>query len=140
MVRTASWTVAVSPRHSGWAGARTAMVSFRSASLLSRRSSVFVSDSSIVAEYSSSNSPLMTAPSNLILTPQSDPGNGRARQWRSPNTSGVCGRARRLFAGVPQELDEPAHRRRQRLLPAMDQADRSHEIGDRHRDDGERTD
>src|SRR5262249_23830793 len=123
MVRTASWTVAVSARQIGSAGDSTAMVSFRRASLLWRGSSGgFRRSSSMVAEYSSSNSPLITSLHQPILTPRSGRGNGPGR----------------LLAGVLQELDEPADRRGERLLAPMDEADGPHEIGNAHRHHRER--
>src|SRR5262245_36355618 len=132
IVWTASCTVEVSERQIGSAGDRTAMVSFSSGPLASLSSSVFRRSSSIVAEYSSSNSPLMQP---LPLDRNSWLGERQSRSRAGRDT-------RRLlvgvFVGVFQKLNEAADRRGQRLLTPVDQADGPHQVGDAHRHDGER--
>src|SRR5437773_10188456 len=104
MVSTASWTVAVPGRQIGSAGPSTLIVSFRSAPLVSRTSP------SSAAEYSSSNSPMA-----LPLFPER-----ASLQSYSPSRGESRPSARGLFVRLAQELDESAHGRRQRLLPAVD--------------------
>src|SRR5256886_6854581 len=80
------------------------LVSFRSAPLVSRTSP------SSAAEYSSSNSPMA-----LPLFPER-----ASLQSYSPSRRESRPSARALFVRLAQELDESAHGRRQRLLPAVD--------------------
>src|SRR5262245_5522940 len=110
------------------------MVSVAKAPPASPRTSGPSSSSSIVAEYSSSNSPAMTNyPPYQILTLRHGPGNGAAR-----GLSGACRDANRLLVRFPQKLDEPAHRRRERPLTAVNQSHRTREIRDGERNDRER--
>src|SRR5262245_48198473 len=108
------------------------MVSVAKAPPASPRTSGPSSSSSIVAEYSSSNSPAMTyAPPRPILTLRQGPGNGAdGLRWERA--------ANRLLVCLPEKLDEPAHRRRERLLTAMNQPHRARKIRDGERDDRER--
>src|SRR5262249_19350554 len=108
------------------------MVSVAKAPPASPRTSGPSSSSSIVAEYSSSNSPAMTTLHVPILTLRQGPGNVAAG-----GPSGVCRDANRLLVRFPEKLDEPAHRRRERLLAAVNQPPRTREIRDREGNDRE---
>src|SRR2546429_8824844 len=124
MVSTASWTVAVPGRQIGSAGPSTLIVSFRSAPLVSRTSP------SSAAEYSSSNSPMA-----LPLFPER-----ASLQSYSPSRGESRPSARGLFVRLAQELDESAHGRRERLLPAGGGPPRPNQGGNRGRGHAERPD